>query len=103
MEKFFGFGVFVVDHVFNQLFKLVFAHLNGSYRYSLILPPGKIYIYIYNLMEKDAVYDSFFANLDSYITSPGRLEVRIGCEYLLTFRYIQKFWYHSFFAICSIA
>jgi len=67
------------------------------------LPPGKIYTYIYDLREKDAVYDSFFANLGSYITLPERLEVRIGCEYLLAFRCIQKFWYHSFFAICSIA
>ena len=103
MEKFFGFGVFVVDHILNQLFKLVFAHLNGSYRYSLILPPGKIYIYIYDLREKDAVYDSFFANLGSYISPLVQLEVRIECEYLLIFRYIQTFWYHSFFAIYSIA
>jgi len=40
---------------------MVFAHLNGSYRYSLILPPGKIYTYIYDLIEKHAVYGSFFA------------------------------------------
>ena len=77
MEKFFGFCVFVVDHIFNQLFELVFAHVNGSYRYSLILPPGKIYIYIYDLMEKDTVYDSFFANLDSYISLVVQPEVHI--------------------------
>jgi len=67
------------------------------------LPPGKIYIYIYNLMEKDAVYDSFFANLGSYISPEVQLVARIEREYLLTFRCIQKFWYHSFFAICLIA
>jgi len=67
------------------------------------LPPGKIYIYIYDLREKPTVYDSFFANLGSYISPVVLPEVRIVREYLLTFRYIQTFWYHSFFAICSIA
>jgi len=41
------------------------------------LPPGKIYIYIYDLMEKDTVYDSFFANLGSYIKLVVRQLVRI--------------------------
>ena len=55
------------------------------------MPPGKIYIYIYDLREKDTVYDSFFANLGSYISPEVQLEVRIEREYLLTFRCIQKF------------
>jgi hypothetical protein len=54
-------------------------------------------------MEKDAVYDSFFANLDSYIRQLVQLVVHIGYGYLLIFRCIQKFWYHSFFAIYSTA
>jgi hypothetical protein len=54
-------------------------------------------------MEKPAVYDSFFANLDSYISLEVQPVVRIECEYLLTFRCIQKFWCHSFYAVCLTA